>query len=313
MNSFEFLTTILPYPTRAFIQQFLWRMLQPPPEQMTYQRLASLFREAKLSPADAADILEGRTLPRRLAYRHFTRPKKDGTLRHLAEPGSTLKAAQNEIKRLYLDRLTPHPAAMAFRKGMSIADHAWSHAGGRVIITGDIQDFFPNTAHWRVRDFFEEHVGLKARAELFTRLTTYQGGLPQGAPSSPPLSNLVNIELDKALARRAAESSGRYTRYADDLAFSWPDGFAPPSDLEHAVRGILRRYGYALHQRKGWQVWDRRDEPEVTGLVLTRRGGVDLPDSMKAIMRELKRSQAPEDRQRLVGYEGYRGMIERPS
>src|SRR5207237_495069 len=76
-------------------------------------------------------------------------------------------------------------------------------------------------------------------ARLLTLLTTLDGGLPQGAPTSPGLSNFVNRELDARLAARAAVAGARYTRYCDDLAFSWPAGWGPPSGFERNVRAAL--------------------------------------------------------------------------
>ncbi|NDJ52073.1 MAG: RNA-directed DNA polymerase [Chloroflexi bacterium] len=259
---------------------------------------------------DARAFLAGGKPPKGFTYRHFTVPKKDGSDRQLVEPGYALKAVQRRILRLLEARGVTNPAALAFRKGRSIADHAWTHAGAAIIITADIEDFFLSTSHRRVREVFHSIGYVDDRAHYLTRLTTYRGSLPQGAPTSPILSNLVNAEMDKQIARRTSESGGRYTRYADDMAFSWPDRFRPPGDFEQTIRGILREHGYRLHPRKGWRVWLRRDEPELTGLILTRRGGVDIPDSMKVIMRELEKGQSEDQAQRLSGYEGFRHMVQ---
>jgi hypothetical protein len=77
------------------------------------------------------------------------------------------------------------------------------------------------------------------------------------------------------------------------------------------VRAALHEFGYALRPNKGWQVFDRRDEPEVTGAILTRHGGVRLPARLVRVMRELARSDDPRDAQRLGGYEGYEKMVTR--
>jgi hypothetical protein len=124
------------------------------------------------------------------------------------------------------------------------------------------------------------------------------------------LSNLVNKQLDIRLFKLVKQHNGRYTRYADDMVFSWQTRSRPPSDFEFTVRRILREYGYRLHPRKGWAVWSRNDEPQVTGLVLTKRGEVDVPDSMREIMKELRRSDDENDLFRLAGYEGYRQMLQ---
>jgi hypothetical protein len=75
------------------------------------------------------------------------------------------------------------------------------------------------------------------------------------------------------------------------------------------VRAALHEFGYVLHPKKGWQIYDRRDEPEVTGAILTRSGGVRLPDRIRKVMRKLATSDDPHDAQRLGGYEGYEEMV----
>jgi len=277
---------------------------------MTYYYLSPMGWHEGFRPWDA---LERGKLPPRYRYRHFTVPKSDGGVRELAEPGVDLKEIQHNIIENYLKRQRPHRAAVGYRKGMSIADHVWPHAGARTVVTADIEDFFPSTGRYRVRGFWKNHpMCTNDRAvQLLTNLTTYRGSLPQGAPTSPALSNLVNASMDARLHRLAAECGGHYTRYADDLAFSWGMRPRPPADFEGTVRRVLHDYGYRLHARKGWRVWRRGENAEITGLVLTRDGGVDVPPEMREHMRDLKRGGTPEDLLRLAGYEGYRQMVQR--
>jgi hypothetical protein len=275
--------------------------------------MVSLCWRLGLDPQQARLITDLNTFPAGFRYRHFSIPKPNGGVREIVEPGKLLMAAQRRILKTLLNKVQPHAAAYGFRRKKSIADHAWAHTDGRVIITADIQDFFPSTTRQRVKEWWHGQGYKTPEVRLLTALTTYRGALPQGAPTSPPLSNLLNAEMDTALTRRVAASGGTYTRYADDLAFSWPDGYLPPADVEMAVRGVLRQYGYSLHPDKGWHVWDRRDEPTITGVVVTRRGTVDIPDSMKHIMRTLGRSADPDDQVRLAGYKGYQQMITRPA
>jgi hypothetical protein len=264
-----------------------------------------------LSMDAAYQLMDGGWMPPRFRYRHFNIPKKDGSAREIVEPGPLLKAVQRKILRLYLSKPKPHPAALGFRRKKSIADHAWAHAGAATVITADIEDFFPNTTRQRVKSWWHAQGFSTLETRLLTSLTTYRGSLPQGAPTSPALSNLVNAEMDAALDRRARQSGGTYTRYADDLVFSWPHGWEPPADFEQAVRAVLREYGYRLHPRKGWHIWRRREEPEITGVHLTRQGTVDIPDSMRRIIRQLARSDDERDQERLAGYIGYEQMITR--
>src|SRR5262249_59677888 len=118
-------------------------------------------------------------------------------------------------------------------------------------------------------------------------------------------------EVEAAIDGGEKEAVGRYPRYSDDMVFGGPDGYSPPADFEHAVRALLREAGYSLHPDKGWHIWRRQEEPEVTGIVLTRRGNVDIPESMQRVMRILALSENPTEQKRLEGYVGYRAMVTR--
>jgi hypothetical protein len=253
------------------------------------------------------DVLAAGSLHPHFHYRHFTKPKKDGGRREIVEPDSKLKQVQHAIIARYFEDEQPHSAAIAYRKKKSIAHHVWSHAGAELLITADIEDFFPATAAGRVEDWWRQRVegGL---ARLLTLLTTYRGGLPQGAPTSPGLSNFLNRELDERLACRAGAC---YTRYCDDMVFSWRYEPDLPADFENGVRAVLHEFGYRLHPKKGWCMHQRRDEPEITGVILTRHGRVRLPDRLRRAMRALERSDDPRAADRLAGYQGYQAMVRR--
>lgn len=268
----------------------------------------AILARVGLPPGVLRDVLASGSLHPHFRYRRFDRPKRDGGRRAIAEPDPRLKRLQHEIAARYFAAEQPHPVAVAYQKGKSTANHVWAHAGAAVIVTADVRDFFPSTGADRVEEWWRGRVDSDT-ARLLTVLTTDRGGLPQGAPTSPGLSNFVNFELDARLARRAAGAGARYTRYCDDLAFSWPVGSAPLADFESGVRAVLHEFGYAPHSQKGWLVFERGDEPEVTGAVLSRSGGVRLPDRVRRAMRLLARGADPRDAQRLEGYRGYAAMV----
>lgn len=260
-------------------------------------------------PAGAfAGVLASGSLRPLFGYREYKKPKRHGGTRAIAEPDERLKRVQRWIAERYLQD-APHAAATAYRPGRSIAHHVWPHAGAAWVVAADVEEFFPSTQEGRVARWWDERTDA-ATARLLTTLTTWRGALPQGAPTSPGLSNLLNVELDEAMSRRAAGRGARYTRYCDDLLFSWPGEAGPPSDFEATVRAVLHEYGYRLRRNEGLRVLRPRDEPEVTGLVLTRRG-VRLPDRITAAMRRLKRGSQLGDWERLAGYRGYAAMVQR--
>lgn len=280
-------------------------------EVMSWEVTTLVYANWQVLKQDVAlDIVQRDKIKPHFRYRHFTKRKKDGSLRHLVEPDERLKQIQHIILKRTLNKKSPHPAAVGFQKGKSIADHLWPHAGARVIITSDIQDFFPSTKAWRIEEWWRTQFESPQAAHFYTLFTSYQGSLPQGAPTSPALSNLVNFEMDRQLSQLVLRYGGRYTRYCDDMVFSWHGNDRPPADIENTVRTIIHNYGYDLHPRKGWRVYTDRDEPEITGAVLNRRGTVSIPKHMEQLMRELRKSADPADLERLNGYEGYRQMVE---
>jgi len=250
----------------------------------------------------------------RYHYCPFSRAKRDGGRRRIYAPSPDLKALQRTLLRRYLDRLPVHPAVTGFRPGFSVADHARAHLGQAVVVTADVEDFFDRTPAHRVRAFFRAQGWDAVAAAVLTGLCTFRGALPQGAPTSPALSNLVNVPLDEALSALARRSGGLYTRYGDDLAFSWPTG-AVPSDLEANVRAELLALGYCLNPVKGWRVWrvDEGDVPCVTGVHLGHDGCLHPDPTLEREMARLRRrTRFRDDRAAaacLRGYEGFVGML----
>jgi hypothetical protein len=230
-------------------------------------------------------------------YRSFSIPKRSGGTRHILAPDGSLKAIQRRILRRLLRRLRCHAAAVGFERGRSIVTNALPHVGKPVIVRLDLKEFFPSTRVARVRKYYRTIGWNREAAWLLVRLCTHQGGLPQGAPTSPRLSNLVNHRLDARLAGLAAYSGpphyrnprtgGRvigpgncvratYTRYADDLTFSF-DADDPKAihDLIWRVQRIVEWEGYRLHLRKKLTIRRPHQRQVVTGLVVNDR--VNLP------------------------------------
>ncbi len=247
-------------------------------------------------------------LPHGYHYRTFQVRKRDGAPRTIYAPSPPLKSLQRALLRNYLDGLDAHPAALGFRKGCSIADHARAHQGQAVVLTADLEDFFAHVAAWRVEDFFIAQGWDETTAAILTRLCTLRGALPQGAPTSPALSNLVNVPLDAALAALAGRTGGRYTRYGDDLAFSWPvEPLAP--ETQRALQAIILTHGYRLNAEK-WQLYHphRGEEPRLTGVILGRDGTLHPAPEVLKTMQSLTKA-APSDVQTMVRLRGYRGFI----
>jgi RNA-directed DNA polymerase len=223
-------------------------------------------------------------------YREFTIPKRSGGKRRILAPVPELKALQRRILRRLLARLRVHPAATGFERGKSIVTNARVHVGQAVVMRFDIRDFFPSTTAKRLKHYFRRIGYNRPAAKLLIRLCTHEGGLPQGAPTSPRLSNLVNYRLDARLAGMARRLGGTYTRYADDITVSFSDDDAAASNRQHAMQRFLRQVvqenGYQLHRRKKRSVRRRHHRQLVTGLVVNER--VNLPREVRRRLRAIE-------------------------
>lgn len=182
-------------------------------------------------------------------YKTFRIRKKSGGFRVIAIPDKHLLNVQQWIYRQILSRAQPSSVSYAFESGKSIRDAASVHCGCRWLIKLDFYNFFGSISEIDVYRVFR-HLGYEPLigfelARLCTRLgslTTFQnqqrwhitdrygvikqyheermGHLPQGAPTSPALSNMVMLEFDRKVMSLAAKQRLTYSRYADDLNFS---------------------------------------------------------------------------------------------
>lgn len=211
-------------------------------------------------------------------YRYRWIPKQSGGLRLLEVPKPRLRAMQRALLDQVLARVPLHPAAHAFTRDRSVRTFAAPHAGTRVVVRCDLEDFFAAVGGGRVRALFVALGYPDAVAELFTALACHRTSsrvlaqrpspsdellavaraaresrrfarahLPQGAPSSPRLASLAAFGLDVRLDSLARRLDATYTRYADDLAFSgdaYLEGGVRP--LIAAITAIANDEGFAV-------------------------------------------------------------------
>ena len=248
-------------------------------------------------------------------YHTATVPKKRGGVRRLAIPNPRLKDTQRRILRRLLGALRTHYTATGFEPGLSIADNAAAHVGMAVVIKMDLIDFFPHTKAERVEAYFRRIGWTAEAAALLTRLTTHDNGLPQGAPTSPRLSNLVNHGMDAQIERWVARRRGVYTRYADDLTISFPKDYPRRirGTIQH-VRRVAQRHGYTVHTRGKLRVVRRHQQQRVTGLVVNDK--VNLPRAKRRWLRAVEHrlrttGRASLTAEQLAGWKALQAMVER--
>lgn len=251
-----------------------------------------------------------REVDTRTHYHRWTVPKRDGGQRLISAPKPELKRSQQWIARNITEHLPVHGAVHGFMPGRSTVTNAAVHSGAEVVIKLDIKDFYPSVTFPRVKGLFRkagytEQVAIvlallcteSPREELVLRGTTYHvalgpRSLPQGAPTSPSITNTLPLRLDSRLAGLARKLGLRYSRYADDLTFSWHrDPFAPAGRLKDAVERIVRDEGFEVHPGKT-RILRAGRRQKVTGLVINRTGDDDNRRAARVPRRLVRRLRA---------------------
>lgn len=213
-------------------------------------------------------------------YRSYSIPKKSGGHRTITEPLPNLKAIQRWILENILDRVPVHRFAKGFVRKRSIRDNARYHQRQPLVLTVDIADFFGNVSATKVRRIFLG-LGYTPRvAMLLEGLCTLNGALPQGAPTSPALSNLASRSIDKRLAGFSRKLGIRYTRYADDLTFS---GLFDAGAVIAFVSRVVSENGFALNETKT-RLMQRHRRQEVTGVVVNDK--MQVPREVRRKVRQ---------------------------
>lgn len=260
---------------------------------MSY-RLTSLPEELKdrfvalRRPEEIADLLEVkysdliywiyRTPPTR-RYTAFQIRKKSGSPRKIEAPTMNIKILQQKLNQVLQAVYRPKYCVHGFVVGRSVKTNALRHINRKYLLNIDLLDFFPSINFGRVRGMFMgKPYNLPPKvATVLAHLCCFNQRLPQGAPTSPVVSNMICAQMDSQLQRLAASNRCTYTRYADDITFStsrrtFPISIAIPNDLDQVEPGnelhdIIRNNGFSIHPEKIWlRRQDRRQE--VTGVTV---------------------------------------------
>jgi RNA-directed DNA polymerase len=213
-------------------------------------------------------------------YFTFRIPKARGGMRLIDQPRAPLSKIQYWILRNILDHSTPSPWATAFVRNRSILGNATPHAGKRSVLSLDIENFYPSIRPKLVFRAFRQLGYARNVSVILTRLTVHRDRLPQGAPTSPAISNLVLKPFDALVGDFAARNRIAYSRYADDLTFS---GDFRPGVVIAEVRRLLRFYALRLNEDKT-RLMERHQRQEVTGLVVNSK--VSVPRSIRRRIRQ---------------------------
>jgi RNA-directed DNA polymerase len=259
-------------------------------------------------------------------YHYRIQAKRLGSVRLIEAPKPRLKDLQRQILRWILNKIPAHPSVHGFVKGRSIKTFVAPHVGRRVVLRMDLRDFFPTFGGVRIQNLFRTLGYPEAVADLLGGICTNatprdiwdeiaadlgpaaveqvrrlyaRPHLPQGAPSSPALANISFYRLDCRLSAFAESAGARYTRYADDLAFSGGEGLEKRVERFglHIAASLLEE-GFALNHRKT-RVMRQGVRQYLAGLVTNRHPNVMRRDfdRLKAVLTNCARS-GPESQNR---------------
>lgn len=207
-----------------------------------------------------------------MTYKMVKIPKKNGKYRVIHIPNEKLKQTQKIVLKNILEKIEISQNAMAFVKGKSIKDNAKNHVNKKYILNIDLKDFFYNIKHKQVylalkKEGYNDH-----NASKLAYICTYKGHLPQGAPTSPYLSNIICKDLDKEIFDICSKIDASYSRYADDITIS-SNNYNIKDNFKN-IEDIINRYGFKINKSKTRYLQNTKKQV-VTGVIVNEKLNID--------------------------------------
>lgn len=229
-------------------------------------------------------------------YIEFSIHKKSGGLRIIVAPSTALKILQRKLSQVLYSVYEPKATVHGFSPGRSIVTNAQQHLRKRFVLNIDLQDFFGSIHFGRVRGIFmaPPYNCSEDVATTLAQICCYQGKLPQGAPTSPVVSNMICAKMDSQLRILAKDLKCTYTRYADDITFSttlpvFPKEIAYKNNQESESKVILGEKLVSIIQNNSFQINENKvrlqhknHHQEVTGLTVNQ-----FPNVRRSYVREI--------------------------
>lgn len=239
-------------------------------------------------------------------YYRFYIKKKNGEKRPIDAPNKYLKQIQKSILENLLEKIRLPQCIYGGVKRKSIIENAKQHLQGKYLLNIDIKKFFPNV-HWKIINKLFLDLGVSEEISMIlTRLTTLNWSLPQGAPTSPYLSNLVLTNLDYRFYNLAKSNRLIYTRYFDDISIS---GDKRIELLENNFLNIIKKEGYNIELTKK-KLYKPNQCKKITGiLIANKRLDIEDKDELKNYLfllnknglHRLKNDNIEKEKQTLIG------------
>lgn len=220
-------------------------------------------------------------------YRKYSIPKKNGKLRFINEPLPSLKEIQKWILDNILNNIPISAYAKAYTFNRGIKDHVKYHKNQKSVLTLDIENFFNNITSDKVEKLFIDKGYSPLVSNLLSRLCTLNNSLPQGAPTSPRISNILMLSFDNEISNYCKPKlidgktvQIKYTRYADDLAFS---GEFEMEDITKLVNRELKKLGLNLNKDK--TIEKRENQQQIiSGIVVNKK--IQVPRNKRDELRQ---------------------------
>ena len=242
-----------------------------------YREFASVERELGF----AAQTLYGISNHIGAHYREVKIPKRDGSFRTLSVPDAVLKKVQRAIAEKLLAYEPVSPYAKAYKTASDVKKNARPHVGKTKILKLDIEKFFDNILYSTVKERVFPSEKYAEPIRVLLSMLCYRGdGLPQGAPTSPAITNIVMCDFDQTVGEWCNERGIAYTRYCDDMTFS---GDFDEKKIIEFVTEELKRMGLRLNKRKTAVVSHGRRQV-VTGVVVN--GKLNVSKEYKRAIRQ---------------------------
>jgi RNA-directed DNA polymerase len=201
-------------------------------------------------------------------YTEFEILKKSGEIRTIAAPDKFLKKVLRTLNVALSHVIEVSGHAHGFISERSIRTNAELHTNKNYVLNVDIENFFPSVKYSRIKKELKgDHLKLKGSfAHIIAKFCCFKGGLPQGAPTSPLITNLICLNMDQVLALFAKKHKQVFTRYADDITFS---GYRPVYDKQFfgELNRIIKKEDFKLKYSKT-RIQSKNKRQEVTGVVV---------------------------------------------
>ncbi len=214
-------------------------------------------------------------------YYSFCIPKRKGGFRNIAAPYPALLHVQRWIYENLLKQIELNPSATGFRKDKTIISNATEHLNAKCVLKMDIKDFFPSILKNRIIAVFRIMGYTKKMSYNLASLCCLDNCLPQGAATSPCLSNIIAKRMDFRLHGLAEKFDLKYTRYADDFTFSGE--FINHRHIDY-ITNIVEKEGFRINDKKT-QLIGKNGRKIITGISISS-GKLTIPKLTKRVIRK---------------------------